>query len=148
MKRSFLLVSSLLLLLVLLQFIPVGSDPGNPPVAYQVAWNSPQTEDLFQRACADCHSHATVWPWYSQVAPVSWFIQGHIREGREHFNVSLPPGQQGDSDEAAEELLNGSMPLRSYTALHPSARLSDQEKSLLAAGLEASLGTGHAGDDD
>jgi mono/diheme cytochrome c family protein len=145
MPRSLLFALAAAGLLLLMQWVPLVKHPGNPPVSYQVVWDTPQTEQLFRDACADCHSHETVWPWYSQVAPVSWFIQNHIREGREHFNVSVPPDQQGDSDEAAEELLNGTMPLRSYTALHPSARLSEQEKAQLAAGLEASLGIGYRG---
>lgn len=105
----------------------------NPPVAREVAWDSARTGTLFERACADCHSHATVWPWYAHLAPVSWTVIGHVNHGREHFNVSGP--DLGDADEASEILLDGEMPLRSYLWMHPEARLTEEETEELALGL-------------
>jgi mono/diheme cytochrome c family protein len=129
----------LLVLLLLIQLYPYGRDHSNPPVQASVAWDSPQTAELFKSACADCHSHETVWPWYSHVAPVSWLVQHDVEEGREHFNISLPAGQQGDADEAAEEVKEGEMPPKVYLPTHPEARLSPEDQARLVAGLEATF---------
>ena len=59
----------------LIQFVPYGRDHDNPEVTNTVAWDSPRTAELFDPACADCHSNETDWPWYSNVAPVSWLVQ-------------------------------------------------------------------------
>lgn len=126
-------------LFVVAQLVPYGRAHANPTVQAQPKWDSPQTEALFTRACADCHSHATVWPWYSNVAPVSWLVQRHVDEGRSRFNVNVP-GYGRDADEAAKEVRSGGMPEPTYLPLHPTARLSAQEKEQLAAGLEATFG--------
>ena len=60
--------------LLIIQFVPYGRDHTNPPVIAEPAWDSPQTRALFFRACADCHSNETKWPWYSTIAPASWLI--------------------------------------------------------------------------
>ena len=126
-------------LFVVAQLVPYGRAHANPTVQAQPKWDSPQTEALFTRACADCHSHQTVWPWYSNVAPVSWLVQRHVDEGRSRFNVNVP-GYGRDADEAAKEVRSGGMPEPTYLPLHPTARLSAQEKEQLAAGLEATFG--------
>ena len=119
-------------LLVALQFIP--SARTNPPVESEVAWDSPRTRDLFYRACADCHSHETRWPWYSKVAPVSWLIANHVREGRRDMNVSMP--DEVDVTEAVAQIRNGEMPPADYRLVHPEARLTDAEKTELISGLK------------
>ena len=111
----------------------------NPPVENQVKWDSKKTEELFYRACADCHSHETKWPWYSNIAPVSFPVIHHVNEGREHFNISAK--NMGESYEAAEELEEGEMPEGSYLIMHPEADLSTEEKKLLIAGLKKTFGT-------
>ncbi|MHA0041555.1 heme-binding domain-containing protein [Deinococcus sp. PEB2-63] len=133
------LLLGLIALFVLIQLVPYGRAHANPTVQAQPKWDSPQTETLFTRACADCHSHATVWPWYSNVAPVSWLVQRHVDEGRSKFNVNVP-GYGRDADEAAKEVRSGSMPEPTYLPMHPEARLNAQEKQQLAAGLEATFG--------
>jgi mono/diheme cytochrome c family protein len=79
---------ALMALLVALQFIPYGRNHTNPPVLAEPAWNSAQTRALFFQACGDCHSNQTIWPWYSNLAPVSWLVQRDVQEGRREFNVS------------------------------------------------------------
>lgn len=111
----------------------------NPPVENKVSWDSKQTEELFIRACADCHSHETKWPWYSNIAPVSFQVIHHVNEGREHFNISLK--DMGEAYEAAEEVEEGKMPEDSYLIMHPEAELSIEEKKLLIAGLKKTFGT-------
>ena len=124
-----------------IQLIPYGTAHSNPPVLSVVHWDSPETKTLFGKACADCHSHATRWPSYSSIAPVSWLVTHDVDEGREHFNVSMWGKQKkNEGDEAAETLEEGEMPPAIYTLMHPEARLSDQEQTALIRGLKATFG--------
>jgi len=136
------------LILVAIQLIPYGKDHTNPPVVAEPKWDSPQTRALFMRACGDCHSHETKWPWYSKIAPVSWLIYHDVVEGREHFNISAWGHQKKNKgDEAAEELEEGEMPLKPYLLMHPEARLDKHEKSLLIEGLKKTFGEKKEDDD-
>ena len=74
----------LLGLVVLIQLVPFGRSHTNPPVVKEVAWDSAQTKALVRRACYDCHSNETVWPWYSNVAPVSWLVQRDVTSLGDH----------------------------------------------------------------
>jgi mono/diheme cytochrome c family protein len=65
---------TVLLFFLVIQLLPLGKQHTNPPVLQEPAWDSQQTRQLAQRACFDCHSNETVWPWYGTVAPVSWLI--------------------------------------------------------------------------
>lgn len=132
-------------LFVLAQLVPYGRAHTNPPVAATPQWSDPDTRALFTRACAACHSNATVWPWYSNVAPVSWLLQRHVTEGRSRFNVDVP-GFGRDADEAAKAVREGSMPDRSYLPMHPEARLTATERKQLADGLQMTFGGGAGGD--
>lgn len=128
-------------LFLLIQLLPMGRDHTNPPIEAEPQWDSPMTKALFDRTCADCHSHTTKWPWYSSVAPLSWIISDHVMEGREHFNVSRWGIQKhNEGEEAAEELEEGEMPVFGYTITHPEARLNREEKERLIQGLEATFG--------
>lgn len=134
-------VLGLIGLFLLIQLLPIGRDHTNPPIEAEPQWDSPKTKMLFDRACADCHSHTTKWPWYSNIAPLSWIITDHVIEGREHFNVSLWGIQkENEGEEAAEEVEEGEMPIFGYTITHPEARLSREEKQRLIEGLEATFG--------
>jgi hypothetical protein len=85
--------------------------------------------EILDRACRDCHSNDTRWPWYSHVAPVSWYVIDHVNHGRSHFNYS---DWARYSPEEARKLLKNScdlarqseMPLASYALMHRSAKLS------------------------
>ena len=145
--KKFLIIT--LLLLVAIQFIPYGKDHTNPPVIAEPNWDSPQTRALFMRACGDCHSHETKWPWYSNIDPVSWLVYHDVVEGREHFNISAWGHQKkNEGEDAAEELEEGEMPLKPYLLAHPEARLSKQEKALLIEGLKKTFGEEKEKDDD
>jgi hypothetical protein len=76
---------AIVLLLVVIQFVPV--DRSNPPVTSEVP-ASPEARAVLRRACYDCHSNETVWPWYSKVAPVSWLVARDVHKGREELNFS------------------------------------------------------------
>jgi len=125
--------------LLVIQLVPYGRDHENPPVVAEPAWNSAQTRELAVRACFDCHSNETVWPWYSNVAPLSWLVQQDVDGGREELNLSEWNRPQ-EGEEAAETVGDASMPPRSYLLTHPDARLTDAELAALADGLVAKLG--------
>jgi cytochrome c551/c552 len=137
------LVLVVLGLFILIQFIPYGRNHTNPAVAQEPAWDSAQTRALAQRACFDCHSNETVWPWYSNVAPVSWLLQHDVDDGRRRLNFSEWNNRQRGAREAAETVQNGSMPRWFYVPLHPQANLSADEKAALIKGLQATFGSGH-----
>jgi len=124
------------LVFIAIQFVPV--ERTNPPIVSQPKWDSPQTEAIARRACFDCHSNETKWPWYAYVAPISWNVADHVKEGREEFNMS--DWQPGDGDEAAEEVEKGGMPLSQYLLMHPEARLTPEEQKQFIAGLKATFG--------
>lgn len=142
----------LVALFVLIQIVPYGRDHTNPPVTQEVKWDSPRTRDLAVGACYDCHSNLTTWPWYSNVAPMSWLIQKDVDEGREILNFTeWDRPQESESDEIVEVVREGEMPPWQYEPLHPAGRLSSSEQEELALGLARTLaadsaaGTGEAG---
>ena len=109
---------------------------------------------VLDRACRDCHSNDTRWPWYSHVAPVSWFVIDHVNHGRRHLNTSDWPQYPPD---AAERLLENmcafakkdTMPLPSYLRMHREARLSDADVTALCEWTDGALRVArHAGDKD
>lgn len=127
-----------LILLVLIQFVPIKKD--NPPAATDIKWDSPQTKALARRACYDCHSNETVWPYYSHFAPVSWFLSDHVHEGRRHLNFShwqYPRDREiRKARSMIKQIREGEMPLDSYIWMHPEAKLTSSEKEQLIAGIE------------
>jgi hypothetical protein len=125
---------------VAIQFVPYGRDHVNPPVGAELTWDSPGTRALAKQACFDCHSNETEWPAYSRVAPVSWLIQRDVSQGRAVLNFSEWQRPQEEATEAAEEVLEGEMPLRIYRLMHAHARLSAADRERLARGLERTLG--------
>jgi mono/diheme cytochrome c family protein len=124
-----------------IQFVPYGKNHTNPTVTAAPTWDSPKTRDLFARACANCHSNETTWPWYSTIAPVSWLIQSDVDEGREHFNASeYDPQSPRKARDAAEEVLSKEMPPWFYLIGHPEAKLTDAERLKFADGLTKTFG--------
>lgn len=126
------------ILLVVIQFVPVKKD--NPPGVRDITWDSPQTKSLARRACYDCHSNETTWPYYSKIAPVSWFLSSHVHEGRRHLNFSqwtYPRDREARKARSMiKQIKEGEMPLDSYLWMHPDAKLTDAEKQQLIAGIE------------
>jgi hypothetical protein len=110
----------------------------NPPVTRTIQWDSPQTEELARRACFDCHSNETVWPWYSYVAPVAFLVAHDVEEGREEMNFSTD--ENLNVREMIEQIEDGEMPPRIYLPTHPEANLSAEEKEALIAGLRNTFG--------
>lgn len=138
--KTKILISSLILLAAI-QFVPYGKDHVNPQVIAEPQWDSLETKALFMRACGDCHSHETKWPWYSSVAPSSWLVASDVHEGRQHFNASAWDHQKTNKGkEAVKELREGEMPPLAYLSAHPEARLGEQEKAALLSGLSSTFG--------
>lgn len=121
---------------IVLQLIPYGRSHTNPPVVKEPAWDSPQTRALAKRACFDCHSNETAWPWYSNIAPVSWLTQNDVDGGRHHLNFSEWNKPQKHAHHAPEEIENGNMPIWFYVSMHPPAKLSAEEKTALIEGFK------------
>lgn len=117
-------------------------DKTNPPVRLeedfiQIKQPPANVENLLRTACYDCHSHETKYPWYTSVAPISWWIRHHIDEGREHLNFSTwaqydADRQEHKLEECEEETREGEMPLNSYTWVHSEAQLTDPQRRELA----------------
>jgi mono/diheme cytochrome c family protein len=129
-----------LLAAVLIQLIPFGHTHLNPPASKEPSWNSPETRELMHRACFDCHSNGTVWPWYSNVAPVSWLVQRDVNGGRRHLNFSQWDLPQRHAKDVAEQVKEGEMPPWYYLPMHSAAKLTDAEKQALIDGAEKTLG--------
>lgn len=137
-----LLLKASVLLVVAVQFVPYGRTHTNPPVAAEPAWDSPATRALFMRSCGNCHSNETVWPWYSNIAPVSWLVQSDVDGGRAELNMSEWGRAKNKADDAAKEIRDGDMPPWIYAIGRPSSALTPTEKESLIAGLTATVAGG------
>jgi hypothetical protein len=133
--RKWIAVSGLVLLvaLVAIQFVPV--DTRNPPVTHDIP-SSPVVKAVLRRACYDCHSNETGWPWYGRVAPVSWVVARDVRKGRAELNFSTwnqysTQQQVKKLKEAWKEVAEGEMPPWLYLPAHRDARLSTGDRALL-----------------
>lgn len=135
-----------IVLAALLQLVPVKRD--NPPVK-DVVPAPPNVKAILERACYDCHSNKTVWPWYSHVAPVSWLVAKDVRNGRHEVNFTEWPTFDPDDQEhifkhIAKQVDRRAMPLPMYLTMHPKARLSDEDRRVLVSWARANLGEGGA----
>ena len=126
--------------LIAIQLVPYGHTHSNPPVTQEPPWDSPETRELARRACFDCHSNQTVWPWYSTIAPVSWLNQRDVNDGRGHVNFSEWNQPQKHAEDVANEVRSGDMPLWFYLPMHPVARLTDADKQAFIEGAGKSFG--------
>jgi mono/diheme cytochrome c family protein len=127
------------ILLIAIQFVPYGHDHTNPPVVQEPKWDSPKTRELAVRACFNCHSNQTEWPWYSNVAPMSWLVQNDVEQGRDQMNLSEWDQPQRNARKAPQFIESGEMPRWYYVLLHPEARLSPEQRQALAQGWRATL---------
>ena len=138
MKKKGLIIV-ILLLLVGIQFVPV--DKTNPRVKpylnYVSVTDAPrEVEEIIKRSCYDCHSNETKYPWYANVAPMSWVIKSHVDKGREELNFSewgnYPEEEAKQKQkECFIEITNASMPKTTYTILHSKAKLTSDQVLLL-----------------
>jgi uncharacterized membrane protein len=130
---------AVLVVLMLIQLIPIKRE--NPPVEISKDFFShveapEEVKAVIIGACYDCHSYETSLPWYTYLAPVSWWLKSQIEEGREHLNFSVwgdynQKEKAHKMEEAHEEVDGQHMPLKSYAWMHKTAQLSDEQRAAL-----------------
>src|SRR4051794_1848701 len=130
---------ALVVLFVLAQAVPYGRRHTNPPVTAEPRWDSPRTRQFAANACFDCHSNLTTWPWYSNVAPVSWLTYRDVVDGRAALDFSEWNKPQDGAGDAVEAVASGSMPPWFYKPMHPKSELSQAERGQLMRGLAATF---------
>lgn len=149
-NNSRIIIGALVVIFIIIQFIPVSRT--NPPVKAEIPAPA-NVKPILERACYDCHSNETDWPWYSHVAPVSWLVAHDVHEGREHMNMTdwnaLKPDEQIDHIEGIWEMIDdGDMPLWYYQIMHPKSKLSDQDKTAIHNWSESVSSQAHGGEED
>lgn len=147
MKLGKLILIGLVLVFIGIQFVPnelpavVSNSPGD---IIQSGIVSQEVAGLLKTSCYSCHSNETIYPWYSYVAPSSWLVSKDVREGREELNFST--WQENDMikklgylDDISSEVGEGRMPMGIYTLMHPSAKLSDEQRELIVTWAEDAM---------
>lgn len=142
MKKKILIV--LLVLIVIIQFFRPTKNLSAAKSANDISnvYNVPDNVNvILNKACNDCHSNNTVYPWYAEVQPVAWWLNDHIEEGKEELNFSefasyTPARQYHKLEEIKKQIDEGEMPLGSYTLIHTDAKLTDAEKQTLLSWSE------------
>ncbi len=122
----------------------VRPDSSNPPVnRARSLWGDrrvdPRVAKLLRRACANCHSHETEWPWYSKISPASWIIVRDVRHGQAKLNFSEWSGTPNQLEEIYEAVEKNDMPPVDYRLMHPEARLSNDDREILKAWAEGKV---------
>jgi hypothetical protein len=144
MWKRILLAGAVILLAI--QFIrPTRNLSTQAPGAddFIVRFNPPaNVSSALRRACYDCHSDSTRYPWYADIQPVAWWLASHIDEGKEHLNLSrfgtyTPRVQARKLNRISDEMVNREMPLWSYTLIHADARLTDAEVNEVSDWIDA-----------
>ncbi len=158
MKKRHYLLGGLALVLLIIQIIPSGLPPAQNESAGDIIQSGlvgQEVVPLLKTSCYNCHSNETSYPWYAHVAPASWLIAYDVRKGREELNFSK--WQEYDSnrmvsklDDIATEVGEGHMPKSIYTLIHPSAKLSEDQRALIVAWTETTMDelVGEDEDDD
>jgi hypothetical protein len=130
---------AVIVVLILIQFFRPQKNihPGAQPNALSSIYPVPaDVDNILKKACNDCHSNNTRYPWYNNMQPVAWLLNHHVNAGKREFNFdefsTYPLKKQNHKlEELVKEVKEGDMPLSSYTIIHTDARLSDAEKKLL-----------------
>jgi hypothetical protein len=136
------LLGLLVIFIVLQAFRPEKNASNN--ISKDISLNyavSDSVKTILAKACNDCHTNNTVYPWYAEVQPVAWWLNDHIIEGKKHFNFNEFDGYRiakkyKKMEECIKEVKEGGMPLPSYTWIHKEAILTDAEKQTLFAWCE------------
>lgn len=136
MKKILLIILGIFVaFLIIIQFFPPEKNDNlvkpQDDIVFQLEVPTAVKKNLVS-ACYDCHSNRTVYPFYNRIAPVSWILAGHIREGKEHLNFSEWAGydrktQIGLLNDICNEILNGTMPLKGYVFMHSKAVLNEKQ---------------------
>lgn len=147
MKRRYYLLGGLALVLLIIQLIPYGLPPAENESAGDIIQSGlvgQEVVPLLKTSCYNCHSNQTSYPWYAHVAPASWLIAYDVKNGREELNFSN--WQEYDTnrmvsklDDIASEVGEEHMPKSIYTLMHPSAKLTDEQRALIVAWTETAM---------
>ena len=128
----------ILIVFILIQFIrPEKNESNDKTNAITEVMNVPENvQKIIKTSCADCHSNKTKYPWYSKIAPVSWYLASHVNEGKEHLNFSEWAAYNKNQKEhiikdLKKELKSKEMPLNSYLWIHKNAKLSAKQYQLM-----------------
>ena len=138
-----------LIIVAVIQFIPVNrtNEPVDKKQNFVDLYQTPRNiRQLLKNACYDCHSNETVYPDYAYVAPISWSINEHVKEGREHLNFSKWGGfnkelKKSMLENTIADLQQKRMPIAGYKVYHPKSKLTDSESELLIKYFEEILKT-------
>jgi hypothetical protein len=128
---------SLLVILLIIQFIHPKRNKAEGPQPNYIGNNFSipgEVRSILQKACNDCHSNNTVYPWYSKLQPVDWWLDKHVRNGKKHLNFDEYTNkslryQYHKMEETIEMVKDEEMPLNSYTWAHKDAILTEAEKN-------------------
>ena len=152
MKKKHVLII-VIAIFALMQVIRI--DTVNPEIVpekdfLQLTQAPPEIASIMTTSCYDCHSNQTKYPWYSQIAPVSWFLKKHINEGRKHVNFSTwtdytTDKQISKKEKIIEEVEEMGMPIKSYTIIHADAKLTDASRQALISWFKQ-LDNGNVGE--
>ena len=112
-----------------------GAQPGNIASVFPVPEN---VKSILEKACNDCHSNNTAYPWYSKIQPVDWWMDNHVKEGKRELNFDEYAAkplryQYHKMEEIIDQVKKGEMPLNSYTWIHKDAILNAEEKTALTS---------------
>lgn len=151
MKKRFTLKNisiALIFILLMIQSIQIDKtiEPVNPATDFiSVTAANTEVAGLLKTACYDCHSNQPTYPWYTNMAPVSWWIKHHINEGSQHLNFSIwgtysEKRKNHKLEECIEMIEEGEMPMYSYTLMHKEAKLADSQKLQLVQFFKALKG--------
>ena len=148
MRRKILLI--IIVILIGIQFIRPAKNQSTDVLTSDISHTYPVPQNvsaILKKACNDCHTNNTVYPWYAEVQPVAWWLNHHIQEGKNELNFNeftayAVPRQYHKMEEVIEQVKEGEMPLWSYTLIHTDAKLTDEEKQTLinwAEGIRSTM---------
>jgi len=146
MKKPWIIITiALVAVLIIMQFFQpaknIAKAATTDDIFFQVQCDQLVKKNLVT-ACYDCHSNTTRYPFYSRIAPVSWMMARHIKEGKEHLNFSEWGKYEKKEQlklltEICDVVTEGEMPMKSYTLMHSSAVLNPQDKEDICAWTES-----------
>ncbi len=139
----------LLVVLIIIQFIqPAKNKEANitEQHVYNVYSTPNEVKVILDKACNDCHSNNTNYPWYASIQPVAWWLNDHVKDGKKHLNFSDYKSynlrrQYHKMEELMDEIKDDGMPLNSYTWIHRNAKLSTEEKASLTNWAQSIIDT-------
>lgn len=148
MRRKILLI--IIVILIGIQFIRPAKNQSADILTSDISHAYPVPQNvsmILKKACNDCHSNHTIYPWYAEVQPVAWWLNHHIQEGKNELNFNefaayAIPKQYHKMEEVIEQVKEGEMPIWSYTLIHTDAKLTDEEKQTLihwAEGIRSTM---------